>query len=272
MRLRKKNLSNFAPMIHPVKTHHFIKALFLFFCFITLAFAGNIDDLLQKADHARKAYKDMDAIGYYQQILQMDSNNLQALWNTSFVYQRLGWLEQDKEVKRRLYENALLYANKVYKKYPGTYEANIVMAGGTARMSEFLSAKERVHAAWDIKKHGDAAFSIHPDNPEVWYLLGWLNFELSKATWVERSVASLLFGGLPGGMSFEKGILYLRKANELKPDCIVYLYDLATFYERTEDTATAIGLVKKALSITAVAPEDFLYQKKCENLLTRLDS
>jgi tetratricopeptide (TPR) repeat protein len=197
---------------------------------------------------------------------------LQALWSTSFIYQRIGWLEENLEKKKQMYLNAITYADKTYRKYPGTYEANIVKAGSMARMSEFLSAKERVHAAWDIKKYGEAALQLNPDNPEVWYLLGWLNFELSRANWMERSLAGLLFGGLPGDMTMEKGIRYMEKANELKPDCIVYLYDLATFYERSEDTDTAIRLTKKALALQPVAPEDFIYHKKLQNLLYRLNS
>lgn len=255
-----------------MKPRPFAKIILFFFSFVAIAFAGTIDDLLQKAENARRSFKDFDAINYYRQILQIDSNNFQALWNTSFVYQRAGWLEQNKETKRQLYENAINFAKKLYAKYPGTYEANIVMAGGIARMSEFLSAKERVHAAWDIKKYGDAALKINSNDHQVWYLLGWLNFELSKASWIEQSVASLLFGGLPEGMSLENGIQYLKKANELRPDCIVYLYDLATFYERKEDTTAAIQLTKKALAISPVAPEDFLYREKCRNLLTRLNS
>lgn len=246
--------------------------LFLFVTFALAAFAGTIDDLFQKAYNARRAYRDMEAINYYKQILQIDSNNFQALWNTSYVYQRAGWLEQDMEKKKKLYDSALDYASRTYRKYPATYEASIVMAGSWARMSEFLSARERVQAAWHIKKYGEAAFRLNPNNPEVWYLLGWLNFELSKASWLERSLANLLFGGLPREMTIEKGIHYLKKANELKPDYIVYLYDLATFYEYKEDKAAAISLVKKALAVTAVAPEDFLYRKKCQNLLTRLIS
>ena len=59
---------------------------------------------------------------------------------------------------------------------------------------------------------------------------------------------------------------------DLKPDCIVYMYDLATFYEHKEDTATAVRLTKKALALHPVAPEDFLYHEKLTNLLTRLES
>lgn len=249
----------------------FFKILLFAGCFCFFSFGGTVDDLIRKAEQARKEYKDMEAVALYKQILQIDSNNLYALWNVSLVYQRTGWLEENREKKRQLYDIAILYADKAYLKYPSTFEANIVKAGSIAWMSEFLSSRERVHAAWDIKKYGEAALRLNPGSAEVWYLLGWLNFELSKATWIERSLASLLFGGLPQEMSLEKGIAYLEKANELKPDYSVYLYDLATFYER-KDAATAVRLAKKALGLHPVAPEDFIYRKKLEKLLSRLES
>ncbi|HXH17463.1 MAG TPA: hypothetical protein VNJ07_00140 [Chitinophagales bacterium] len=250
----------------------FAKVSLLLTCLTAFTFAGSIDDLLQKAANARKAFRDLEAVSYYKQILLIDSNNLQALWNTSFVYQRAGWLEQNREVKKQLYTHALEYANKTFARHPATYEANIVMAGGIARMSEFLSAKERVQAAWDIKKYAEVALQLKPANHEVWYLLGWWNFEISKATWLERSLASLFFGGLPGGTSFQKGIQCMEKANELNPGSIVYMYDLATFYERTGNSSAATHWVKEALAIPPVAPEDFLYKGKCERLLSRLNS
>jgi len=255
-----------------MKLFSFTHTTTVFLGFIFTAFTGTIEDLLQKAENARNEFKDKDAIGCYQQVLLIDSNNFHALWQTSFLYQRMGWLEENPDVKKQFYARAIYYAKKLFAKFPETYEANIVMAGGLARQSEFLPAKEKVHAAWDIKKYGEKAMSLNPNDHQVWYLLGWLNFELSKANWVERSLASLLFGGLPVEVSVDKGIRYLEKANELKPDCIVYLYDLATFYEYKADTAAAIRLTKKALAIPPAAPEDFIYRKKLENLLFRLDS
>jgi len=247
------------------------KILLPLICSINVSFKGTVDDLLLKAENARKNFDDMDAINCYKQVLQLDSNNFQALWKISFVYQRTGWLESNIETKNKLFDNSLLYAKKLLEKYPATYEANIIMAGCLAWKSEFFTAREKVHAVRDIQKYGEAAFKLNPNDHQVWYLLGWLNFELSKATWVERSLANVLFGGLPKNMSLEKGIQYMEKAVELKPNYIVYIYDLATFYERA-NTATAIQLIKKALGINPVAPEDFIYLERCRNLLSRLDT
>ncbi len=246
-----------------------LKIIFLFFSLSMLANDATVNELLKKAEVARKSFKDFEAIQYYKQVLNLDSNNFQALWNISFVYQRSGWLEQDKGKKQSLIEKAISYSQKLIEKFPDTYEANVVYAGALARMTEFLPSKEKVNTARSIKEFGETAMRINPNDHQVWYLLGWLNFSMGKASWLERSLAGLLFGGLPKGMTIETGIEYLEKANELNRDCIVYLYDLATFYERT-NTATAIQVTKKALSILPKAPEDFIYLEKCKNLHSRL--
>lgn len=251
----------------------FLKTIiFLLLASSSFAFGikGNIEDLFAKANEARKAYKDMEAVAYYKQILQLDSNNFEALWNVSFLYQKAGWLETLEAKKKQLLAEAMEFARKTYAKYPNTYHANIVMAGAIARMTEFRTAKERVTAAWDIKKFGDAAFGFNSKDHQVWYLLGWWNFELSKPTWFERSMAGMLFGGLPGGATVDKGIEYMKKACELMPGNIVYLYDLATFYEHKGDFTAAKSLVEKALIIQPLAPEDFIYIEKLKGLLSRL--
>src|ERR1051325_7524914 len=94
--------------------------ILFFFLFIAGAGAGTIDDLLQKGGGGRKEFKDFDAITYYKQVLAIDSNNFQALWNISYTFQRTGWIEQDKTVKKQLYDSALFYGKKLYGKYPGT--------------------------------------------------------------------------------------------------------------------------------------------------------
>ncbi len=232
--------------------------------------ANNIEFLLSKADEARKAYHDEEAIDAYKEILKIDPSHLESLWRTSYAYQRLGWLEENAETKKQLFDKALNYAKTALEKYPNDFFANMVMAGSIARSSEFYSPKERVHAVWDIKKYADVALSFKRDNADLYYLIGWWNFELSKASWVERSLARILFGGLPTGATLENAVKYLNKAIALKPGYMVYLYDLATFYEKSDDRINAKNTITPALKIIPASPEDFIYIEKCRNLYSRV--
>ena len=232
-------------------------------------FANTLDDLLAKAENAGRAYRDMEAINLYKQVLEIDSNNYKALWNISFHYQRAGALEENDEKKKDLLTNSISYAKKTFQKYPNLYHANLLMAGSIARMSEFMTTRDRVHAAWDIQKYADKAMSLNKNDPQVWYLLAWLNFELSKPTWLERSLAKMLFGGLPPG-SYEKAVQYLEKAIQLNSPSKMYLYDLATFYNHAGETEKAIELCRQSLNLNSSSPEDKLYHTKCSNLLARL--
>ena len=62
----------------------------------------------------------------------------------------------------------------------------------------------------------------------------------------------------------------MNKAMRLKPNYTVYMYDLATFYEKVEDYENAMKLLNKAIVQKPQYPEDEIYIKRCKALIDRL--
>jgi tetratricopeptide (TPR) repeat protein len=253
-KVQKKN------MVFGKRKNWLLLIAFLFFTHNVFS-NDTLKALLEKAMAAQKKYQETTAIDLYKKVLKIDSINFTALYNIAYIYQRQGWLEEgiNNEKSKQLYTEFNKYALTAYRHYPETFEGNVLMAGAAARMARFLPAKERVHAAWDIKKFADIAYKLNPNHADVLHMLAWWNYELQKPTWLERKLSDLLFGGLPKGASMDNAFLYLQKAMKIKPDYLVYYYDMAVFYLQTGNTVKAKEYLNKAISMKPDSPEEVQY-------------
>lgn len=246
--------------------------ILVLFTFLSAKSNDAVKALLDKAMAAQKKYQETTAIDIYKQALKIDSINFTALYNIAYLYQRQGWMEEgiNNEKAKTLYTTFKKYADVLYRHYPNTFEANVVRAGAFARMARYQPAKERVLAAWEIKKYGEIAYKLNPTHPDVLHMLAWWNYELTKPTWIERKLSDLLFGGLPKGATMDNAFSFLKKAMQVKPNYIVFFYDMAVFFIHTGDELKAIENLKKAISMKANSPEEVQYiglaKKKLESI------
>jgi len=249
-----------------------LSILVLFF-FLSAKSNDAVKALLEKAQAAQKKYQETTAIDLYKQVLKLDSINFSALYNVAYLYQRQGWLEEgvNNEKAKSLYTTFKKYSDKLYRHYPNTFEGNVVKAGASARMARYQPAKERVLAAWDIKKYGEIAYKLNPTHPDVLHLMAWWNYELTKPTWIERKLSDLLFGGLPKGANMENAFTFLKKAMTMKPDYLVFYYDMAIFYIHSGDETKAKDNLKKAMSMKANSPEETQYIGLAKKKLASLE-
>ncbi|MCH8317029.1 MAG: tetratricopeptide repeat protein, partial [Bacteroidetes bacterium] len=86
----------------------------------------------------------------------------------------------------------------------------------------------------------------------------------------EKTAANLLFGGVPEGASFEKAIKHYKTAIQIRPDYILYYYDLAVTYEEIDEDQKAIASLEKAIKLRPITPDDPGRLKNCRELLVDL--
>ena len=72
-------------------------------------------------------------------------------------------------------------------------------------------------------------------------------------------------------MSESKGLYHLKKASELKPDFIMYLYDYAVALADADKENEAITQLKNAVQKKPLTIDDPQYLEKCKSLLSDLE-
>ncbi len=234
-----------------------------------------IESLLAKAAAFQNEFKEEEAIEILEEVLESEPKNYEALWRTSYSYIRVGWLvEEDNdeaEERRKLaFITAREFAIKAYTLSPDQYESILVLGGANAKLAKYLSLKEQIQIAWDIKDFADRMLAIDDQSADVYYFLAWWHFKVGSASSFERFMAKIFFGGLPQGADVQKGFEAIRKAIDLNPGYAVYHYDLGIFYSKTDAPEEARSCFNNALTCPSSTPEDSIYKRyatmRLENL------
>jgi tetratricopeptide (TPR) repeat protein len=94
-----------------------------------------------------------------------------------------------------------------------------------------------VELATEIKRLLDTSIRLNPRDDIAYSILGSFYLALGNVSWLERTLANLLLGGLPDG-GYEDAERALRKALEIDPNVVRHRFELGTVYlklDRTED-------------------------------------
>lgn len=233
--------------------------------------ARELDQKVSMAVEYKLRYADRKALELYEEVLMIQPGHREALLNAAYLNIRLGWLEEDGARKQHHYQKAYDSAVRISNLFPGSYEAHLALGAAKAKLVKFLGTGDKVRIARELEEHARFLLKRRNDNPDVWYLFGWWNFELARVSAADRVFAALLFGGLPTGASTDQAIESLEKAVALKPDYCAYQHDLGLFYERTGNPSKAREQYRKALSIPPKAPEDMIYIDKARKRLAKLE-
>lgn len=244
-------------------------ALFIFIFITDVGFSQTSAEMA-RADSLFENYQQQEALNAYDQILENEPKNFNALWHSSLLYSRLGNEFDDEDQQKAYFNKAKERAERALEVDPVHTQSNFVMAVAMGRMALIVGAKERVAASRDIKKYAERSLEADSSNAGAWHVLGRWNYEISDLNFAERLAANVLFGGIPEGASNEKATKYIEKAIELNPDMLLYYYDLAKAYDELGQEEQAVATCREALEMPSRAPEDDDTKEDCRELIDDL--
>ena len=231
---------------------------------------GTVDQLKSRADSLYTSYHEQEALEVYKKVLERAPEDYTALWRTSFLMSRIGNRQEEKDAKKSYFNRAKAYAQKALEVDSTDAESNFAMAVAMGRMALISGARDRVAASRDIKKYAERALKYDPDHAGALHVLGRWHLKVANLNFAERMAANVLFGGVPKGASEEKAVEYLERAVSLKPNFILYRYDLARAYDETGQEQKALSTLNKALTLEPRTPDDPGILKECLELMDDL--
>ncbi|CAH8452770.1 unnamed protein product [Schistosoma turkestanicum] len=89
--------------------------------------------------------------------------------------------------------------------------------------SSYLSAQQRIQYGYEFKELIDTAIKLDPSDALSHYLQGRWCYEVYNISWIERQIASRLFGKPPTS-TIEEAEIAFEKAEKLRPDHYAALY------------------------------------------------
>ena len=191
---------------------------------------SDISGLLERAEELMQSADEPAARELYEQVIEYDALNFEALWNLSLLYSKQGHRLEEQNEMESYYRDAIELAETAVEYFPDESESHYVYAVAVGRLSDISSPRERIRASEEIKKSVERALERDPNHAGAWHLLGIWHSRAANLTRAERWAANLLFGGAPEGASNDEAENSLKKAIELDPDNILFHVDLARFY------------------------------------------
>ena len=242
--------------------------VFFFLVVPAVMTAQDITALQKEAERLEPASQE-ESYKRYQEILQLQPANINALCKSSQLCSSIGHRQASKSAQISYFKTARRYAETALRLQPAGSEPNFVMALAMGRIALISSGREKIEAVNDIRHYAEAAVRADNSNFKAWHVLGKWHYEVSNLNAFERTAARLLYGGLPPS-SFQESIMYYEKSRTLNPDFALNYLELAKSYHRIDQNGKAIELLNKLMALNNKIQDDPQVKAEGRQLLKEL--
>jgi tetratricopeptide (TPR) repeat protein len=234
------------------------------------SFSQDINVTLKEAANLERSLKEEQSLEKYQAILATDSNNLVALIKSAELSASIGGRQKDKKAKKPFYDAAKGYADKVISLAADNADANYVMSLASSKMAEVETENKKLVAfVRDSKVFADKALAINPNHARANYAVGKWHFEMMQTSWVKKTVAKTLLGGLPEA-TIDDAIKYMEKCRALDQYYVANYLDLAKAYKYYSRPAKAIEVLQKLVKLPTRTADDASLKAEGKKILEEM--
>jgi len=150
-------------------------------------------------------------------------------------------------------------------------EAHFWLATVGGKICDHLGTKERINKAKEIQHHLEEAIKINPNEYITYYTYGRWCSEVAGLSWMERKIASVVFG-TPPEATFQDALDKFIKVNELKPQWKANLIWMAKCAVKVKDYKAAIKYADEAAAAESTDEEDILFEPDLKEMLAKYAS
>jgi tetratricopeptide (TPR) repeat protein len=248
-------------------------AIYLWICCVLVlpirAFSQDAATLLREAERLEHGFREAEALQKYKEVLRYQPTNLGVLCKASDLSSRIGHRQTKKELQSEYYRAAKVYAESALKVNPYSAEANFVMAVAMGRMAMLTSGKEKVLYVNEIKRYAENTLKYDPNNFKAYHVLGKWHYEVSNLNSFEKTMAKLLFGGLPKA-SLQDAIKLYEKSRLLEPNFPINYLELAKAYRRNNEDKKALDMLTRLQTVPNRIEDDARIKREGRALMEEL--
>jgi tetratricopeptide (TPR) repeat protein len=208
----------------------------------------------------------------FERAVRLDAHSFTALRWLARAESDLG--EDAKgEDQRKLFANAVVHARAAVLAAPDSARGHLELAVALGRQALREGPRTRLALSREIKAEADRAIAQDPGLGRAYHVRAMWNRKIAGLSFLERTAARAVLGGVPKGASMDNAVSDFQKAIELEPGYVNHHLELGrTFLElnRKDDARRELG---KAVALPATSsPRDARYQDEARALLKKLSS
>ena len=210
------------------------------------------------------------ALAKYQQALNIDPDNYDALWNASVLSADMGRRQRDDDVRDKYYKEAKRLADKAVRENENGADAHYARALAIDQYMEIVNTKEKIALMPEFKVSSMEALRLNPKMAGAWHMLGRWNYRISNLTLKEKTIYKTQLGNLPEAASNDYAARCFLNAIELEANVILFHHDLARVYNLMGNRTKTRESCLKCINLKNVAHEDPAHKADCADWLRNL--
>jgi len=200
--------------------------------------------------------------------LPEDGQNLdEKLWRMARVQYEMGRVAASDHDALVCYQNAERYARAAIENNPDRgdgYKWLAIALGAQAKESD---TKAQIRLSREVKESIEKAIALPPEDDIDYLVLSHWHYKVSALDFFARTVAKIVYGGLPEA-SLSEAEKLLWRATALR-DRVAHRYNLAKVYERMDRREDAKAQLQMALLLPVTFPEEAEAQAKSRDKLQK---
>ncbi|XP_027721144.1 regulator of microtubule dynamics protein 2 isoform X1 [Vombatus ursinus] len=179
-------------------------------------------------------------------------DEIEFIWRLTRAYGDMCDLSTDVEEKRKYASDGKDLGERAISQAPKNGYCHLWYASLCGHVAECGGLQNKIKYGHLFKKHLDRALELIPDEPFLYYLNGRYCYSVFKLNWMEKKMASTLFGVVPSS-TIDEALRNFLKAEELKPGYSKYNYVyLAKCYKDLGQKETALMYCDSALLLHSI--------------------
>ncbi|XP_010609722.2 regulator of microtubule dynamics protein 2 isoform X2 [Fukomys damarensis] len=216
-----------------------------------------LDILLQKADHLRMTQSGkMESFELLCEHKEKFKDEIEFIWRFARAYGDMFELSTDTREKKHYANIGKTLGEKAITRAPMNGHCHMWYAILCGCVSQFEGLQNKINYGYRFKEHLDIAIQLLPEEPFLYYLNGRYCYTVSKLSWIEKKMASTLFGKIPSS-TIQEALRNFLKVEEIHPGySILNCMYLAKCYADLEENQNAWKFCNLALLLPTVTKEE----------------
>ena len=224
---------------------------------------------LEKTDALHDASEYKTELVQLEELLVEFPEDVEILWRLAQVHFDIADQTEDEEVHKAHFYPGFEVAKKAVLIDPNSARANHWYATLIGKIGMLEGTKQKIINSYDVEGYGLKAIELDPSYDGSLHLLGRWHYELADLSWVERTVAKIVYE-TPPKASFEESVKFYKKAIEAKEDEVRHYLWIGKALLKLKDKEEAKKYLKIATEMTPLDDSDKLMQKEVKEILRKL--
>ncbi|MGH7741462.1 MAG: hypothetical protein ACRENS_05505 [Candidatus Eiseniibacteriota bacterium] len=175
------------------------------------------------------------------------------------------------DAQQRLFASAVQHARDAVAAAPDSAVGHVWLAVALGRQALHEGPKTRLALSREIKSEVDRGIAIDPSIGRAYHVRASWNRAIASLSFIERTAANALLGGVPKGASMENAVADFEKAVQLEPEYVNHRLELGRTYHLMHRDDDARRELEKCIALPPVSSaRDARYQTEARQLLAHL--